>query len=658
VIEYKHHSCKLIIVSLILRDFSKKMRENSTLSFQGFPEDYYSLFHNKEHVVFLESTQYNQSNSSSLLFLDPVEVLQIHRISELESLLTSISTYLQQGYYLAGYFAYECGYHIKKLGMTNYHDTKRPLAWFGVYQQPLIYNHKFDAFQSMPVLANSDSLPSFTQKNLTYHINNICFNLDESKYNANIERIKEYIRAGDVYQVNFTGRYSFDFDGSPLSLYQTLKRNQQVHYSAYIRTSGQDILCFSPELFFKRQGQHILAQPMKGTAPRGHTGHEDQQVAQWLASDTKNRAENVMIVDLLRNDLGQLCQIGSVTVPQIFTIEKYATLFQMTSTVEGLLREDVDYSQMFQSLFPCGSITGAPKIRAMEIINELEQSPRGIYTGSIGYFAPAHSDQKACAIFNVAIRTIVLENGHGEMGVGSGITSDSLASDEYAECLLKAHFLTNQTKEFDILEAILWDGQYQRLEKHLQRMSASAAYFGYRYDSANIYHVLAQLSATFVPGQQYKVRLKLKHTGQCSGEALEIQQQKPATELCVVLSSKRTHSHNHMYYHKTTDRSLFDQASRFAQKHGYADVIFLNEKGEVTEGATNNIFIERAGYLLTPPLNSGLLNGIYRQSLLEQDHRAKEEKLFLNDLLNAEKIYLCNAIRGLRQVKFSSVSQF
>jgi para-aminobenzoate synthetase/4-amino-4-deoxychorismate lyase len=646
------------LLSLLLRGIHYNMAESSTLSFQEFPENYYALFHNKEHVVFLESTQYNQSNAYSLLFLEPVQVLQIHRISELEGLFTSIATYLQQGYYLAGYFAYECGYHIKKLGLSDYHCTKQPLAWFGVYRQPLIYDHGIGAFQDIAGSTPPGTLPSLPQEHLTHRINDIAFNLDEAEYHAIIARIKEYIRAGDVYQINFMGRYFFSFSGSPLSLYQTLKRKQPVSYSAYIRAAGQNILSFSPELFFRRQGQHIITRPMKGTAPRGRTSQEDRQVAKWLASDPKNRAENVMILDLLRNDLGQICEIGSVAVPHLCTIEQYATLFTMTSTVEGRLKADIDYAQLFRSLFPCGSITGAPKIRAMEIIKELEPTPRGISTGSIGYFAPPQEQegQVARAVFNVAIRTIVLENGHGEMGVGSGITFDSLASDEYAECAVKAQFLTGSPVEFDILEAVLWNGCYQHLEKHLQRMADSAAYFGYRYDAANIQRLLAQLSTTFVAGQRYKVRLSLKRTGHCSCEALQLQPQEPATALQVMLSSERTNSHNCMYYHKTTDRALYDRASRFAQEHGYADVIFLNEKGEVTEGATNNLFIERDGFLLTPPLCCGLLGGIYRQSLLEKNQRAREETLFLEDLLTAEKIYLCNAIRGLRSVKLGRLS--
>jgi para-aminobenzoate synthetase/4-amino-4-deoxychorismate lyase len=322
----------------------------------------------------------------------------------------------------------------------------------------------------------------------------------------------------------------------------------------------------------------------------------------------------------------------------------------MTSTVEGTLKDDVDYSQVVRSLFPCGSVTGAPKIRAMEIIKELESSPRGIYTGSIGYFAPSlnHSTR---AIFNVAIRTVVLENGRGEMGVGSGIVYDSVASDEYSECIVKAHFLTNASADFDILEAILWDNGYQSLDKHLQRIADSANYFQYPYDQTSIHSVLTQLSTNLVAGHRYKIRLKLSRTGQWYSEAIELQEEQHISEQIVVLSSERTDSQNRMYYHKTTHRALYDRASHFALENNYADVIFLNEKGEVTEGATNNVFIQCNGSLLTPPLSCGLLNGIYRQHMLAENPQVQEVVLHLDDLLEAEEIYICNAIRGLRQVK-------
>jgi para-aminobenzoate synthetase/4-amino-4-deoxychorismate lyase len=291
----------------------------------------------------------------------------------------------------------------------------------------------------------------------------------------------------------------------------------------------------------------------------------------------------------------------------------------------------------------------------MEIIKELESSPRGVYTGSIGYFAPS-LDHSARAMFNVAIRTVVLENGHGEMGVGSGIVYDSIPFDEYTECSVKAHFLTNIPAKFDILEAILWDNGYQHLDKHLRRIADSANYFDYPYDQTSIHRVLTQLSANLVVGHKYKVRLKLNHTGQWYSEAIEIPEAPSIPEQIVVLSSQCTESQNCMYYHKTTHRALYDRASRFTLENGYADILFLNEKGEVTEGATNNIFIERDNTLLTPHLHCGLLNGIYRQSILEADPRAQEAVLHLDDLLEAEKIYICNAIRGLRQVKFKNLS--
>lgn len=623
--------------------------------FKDFPEEYYCLLQNKENVVFLESAQNDQNNVHSFLFTDPVEILQIYRVSELANLLASVPIYVQQGYYLAGYFAYECGYHIEKLGLLDYHSEKRPLAWFGVYQQPIIYDHTSGKLQGGSGHDSITSTPIILQAETTSSLENIHFDLNEAEYSKNINRIKEYIRAGDVYQINFTGRYHFTFDGSPISLYKALKSKQRVSYSAYIRAAGQDILCLSPELFFSIKGQQITACPMKGTIPRGRTQLEDQHLAEWLRRDKKNRAENVMIVDLLRNDLGRLCQIGSVTVPKLFTIEKYNTLLHMTSTVEGILKNDVDYSQVVSSLFPCGSITGAPKIRAMEIIKELESSPRGVYTGSIGYFAPS-LDHSARAMFNVAIRTVVLENGHGEMGVGSGIVYDSSASDEYTECIVKAHFLTNIPVNFDILEAILWDNGYQYLDKHMQRIADSANYFQYAYDQTSLERVLAEQSAHLVAGRRYKVRLKLDRTGQWHSEAIEIPASPSIPEQTVVLSSIRTNSQNRIYYHKTTHRCFYEQATRFAIENGYADVIFLNEKGEVTEGATNNIFIERNNTLLTPPLCSGLLNGVYRQHILEVNPHAQEAVLYLNDLLEAEKVYICNAIRGLRQVKFKNLS--
>src|SRR5436305_4121648 len=471
------------------------------MMFQELPENWYQLVSGREDIVLLESTLPRGQHRRSFLFVDPVQILRMEWGGEVGNLFASVTRYLEQGYYLAGYFAYEYGSLLASLKRRADSRMHQPLVWLGVYREPWIYDHMSGLWQNGPDMERASR---FEPEALTHRVSDIHFAVDVTAYSDIVQRIQEYIRAGDVYQLNFTDRYRFQFEGSPLSLYMMLKHKQRVGYSAYIRAAGQDILCFSPELFFSQTGPHIVTRPMKGTARRGRTGREDEEVVQWLSKDQKNRAENVMIVDLLRNDLGRVCQIGSVNVPQLFTIERYETLFQMTSTVEGRLRTDVNYEQVFRSLFPCGSVTGAPKLRAQELIQQLEAGPRGVYTGAIGYFAPPLMSR---AMFNVAIRTIVLENGHGELGVGSGITSDSLAHDEYAECMLKAHFLTHPMADFAILEAILWEDGYRYLEQHLQRMKETAEYFGYRYTQAKIRAVLAQLSTHLIAGERYKVRI-------------------------------------------------------------------------------------------------------------------------------------------------------
>jgi para-aminobenzoate synthetase/4-amino-4-deoxychorismate lyase len=262
---------------------------------------------------------------------------------------------------------------------------------------------------------------------------------------------------------------------------QTLIDSQPVQYSAFLHGENWQILSFSPELFFRLKDHRIVTRPMKGTARRGADLMEDENIAHWLQNDLKNRSENVMIVDLMRNDLGRICEYGSVRVDRLFAVEKYETLFQMTSEVSGTLRPGVRSSDIFASLFPCGSVTGAPKHRTMEIIQELEGGPRGVYTGAIGFFSPARE-----AVFSVPIRTVVLENNRGAMGVGSGIVIDSRAEEEYRECLLKFEFLTRCEESFQLLESILWNDGYSFLPLHLERMESSAAYFGFNFDRASI----------------------------------------------------------------------------------------------------------------------------------------------------------------------------
>jgi para-aminobenzoate synthetase / 4-amino-4-deoxychorismate lyase len=612
------------------------------------------LLQTNDHFVLLENTLGTPREGWNDLFIDPIHILQIHHVSEFLPLLAEMQRYVQEGYYLAGYFAYECGYFLEKLALLDYREERYPLAWFGVYCQ----RYRIDPFMASGLVSEG----------IGRGVQDLRFDLDEETYRKKVERVQEHIRAGDVYQINLTGRYHFRFDGTPLALYARLRQVQRTSYSAYIRTGGRAILCCSPELFFRLDGERITAQPMKGTAPRGRTLVEDERQAAWLESDGKNRAENIMIVDLLRNDLGRICTLGSVTVPHLLRVETYDTVLQMTSTITGTLANSTNYAQIFASLFPCGSVTGAPKIKAMEIINQLEETPRGIYTGSIGYIAPQTANTPSHALFNVAIRTVVLEQGHGIMGIGSGIVHDSSALEEAAECKVKAHFLTTQPKTFAILETILWDGHYRRLDKHLLRMAASARYFGYPWDEeyirAHLITVgshLTTVGAGLAPALQasrYKVRLRLNRQGELHCESHMIQQTTAGEQLVVALSAEPTDSRDRMYFHKTTYRPLYERAQRFAQEHGYTDVIFLNEKGEVTEGAISNVFIARAGKLLTPPVECGLLAGIYRQCVLEEYSNAQEAVLLLDDVLGAEKVYICNAIRGLREVRVVRTALF
>lgn len=353
-----------------------------------------------------------------------------------------------------------------------------------------------------------------------------------------------------------------------------------------------------------------------------------------------------MIVDLVRSDLGKIAQVGSVQVGDLFTIETYDTLLQMTSTISARLRPDTSFHETFHALFPCGSVTGAPKCRTMQIIQEIEDGPRGVYTGAIGFFAPNRS-----AVFNVPIRTIVLKEGHGEMGIGSGITFDSVAEHEYEECLLKMQFLGQSTPSFQLLESLLWDGEYHFVEDHLQRLESSAQYFDFAFDKDRVRSTLEQHQDRLAPGSPSKVRLLLDRSGAVSIEAVLLDAQ--SSNGTIIVSPNRTSSKDRFLYHKTTHRELYDRLHQEARSLGHQDVVFMNERGEITEGAHNNLFVEIDGQLFTPPVECGLLAGVYRGRFLASEAKASERILTPRLLRMADAIYLCNSVRGLRQVRLA-----
>ena len=596
------------------------------------------------NFVLLETSRVDSENKHSYLFRDPAQILSASTLDELPGLFQQLDTALNNGFYVAGYVSYECGYHFQSLTPVNLVPSELPLAWFGVYKQPSIFIHEKEGEES-----DSSSFIADASGNISSRpANPAALTISEEDFCAKVHRIKEYIQAGDTYQVNLTDRVEAEFDTSLNEIFADLSGRQPVSYSAFLNVSGVHILSLSPELFFRVNADSIVTRPMKGTMPRGLDSVEDVAIALRLQNDEKNRAEHVMIVDLLRNDLGRICTMGSIRVEDLFSVEKYKTLFQMTSTVSGTLRDEISYYEIFKSMFPSGSVTGAPKIRTMQIIHELEQRPRGVYTGAIGFIAPDRS-----SVFNVAIRTLILKNGQASMGVGGGIVADSDPMDEYRECLLKASFLNQATPPFQLLETMLWDGEIAFLSLHLGRMKASASYFGFPFDRQSITAQLSAQSKQFSPGDQYRIRLLLDADGKTTIAAAPHISHKSTGR--VRISPERTSSGDVFLRHKTTNRERYDRQYAQALADGFDEVIFLNEREEVTEGTINNIFIERDGILLTPPLSSGVLPGVYRRYLLESNKIAEEHVLTIQDLESADSVFLCNSVRGMTRVSSLSL---
>lgn len=602
------------------------------------PWQCFSLIAENRESVLLHTSKCDSCNYRSYLFLNPIRVLVASSPAEFPDLLEGIDDATRSGYFVAGYMPYECGQVFEpQPGVSAEHNEA--IAWFGVFKEAFVFNHRSGVFEgSRPPIEDSQPRGDFA-------ISNLRLGISETDYKSKIEAIHDLIRAGDSYQINFTDGLNFDFAGDPAALFASLTRTQPVPYSAFIHQGDRYILSFSPELFFRIENGRIVTRPMKGTASRGRTTEEDERTADWLRNDPKNRAENVMIVDMLRNDIGRICEYGSVRVDDLFSVEKYSTLFQMTSTVSGKLRANAAVRDIFAAMFPSGSVTGAPKVRSMQIIRQLEENPRGIYTGCIGFVG-----RNGDATFNVAIRTLVLENGRGEMGVGSGITIDSDAQDEFRECELKARFLRDAPTEFAIFESLLWrGGSYPFLSAHLNRMESSAHYFDFPFNRKLAETMLQEHAGSLQPKLSSKVRLELKSSGEfmVSSSPL-LGQTGPGI---VTVSERRTSSGDRFLFHKTTNRGLYQQVYEQAGRDGYDDALFLNERDELTEGAISNVILQFGEKLYTPSLSCGLLPGVYRQHLLATNPAISECVLTIEDLFRADTVFLCNAVRGIRKVK-------
>ncbi len=479
--------------------------------------------------------------------------------------------------------------------------------------------------------------------------------VDAAAFQSALARIHAYIEAGDTYQINYTYRLRFDAYGSIFALYRQLRRRQPVPYGALIGLpGGESVLSLSPELFVKAEQGRLTARPMKGTAAADDDVQENTRRAEALSADPKNRAENLMIVDLLRNDLGRVAETGSVQVPRLFDVTRYAGVLQMTSTVEARLRQELDLAQVLAALFPCGSITGAPKRRSMQIINELEAAPRGWYTGAIGWFDAAPAGRKVGDFcLSVPIRTLVLQAPEpdglrrGEMGVGAGIVFDSDVDEEFEECRLKARFLTGLPHGFDLFETMRATKEEgcRHLARHLQRLTTSAACFGFVCNEGEITSVLRAACAKLPPGTPYRFRLALSENGVVSLQQAVLNPLDGPVKL--ILADRPPAVEPLFLKHKTTIRSDYDAAWRVAEERGAFDTLFCNERGELTEGGRTNLFVKLDGRWFTPPLSAGVLPGIMRAVLLDDPSwAASETVLTLEHLHAAEQIVVCNSLRG------------
>ena len=456
-------------------------------------------------------------------------------------------------------------------------------------------------------------------------------NVDEAQFTQALGRVHDYIAAGDTYQVNYTYRLRFDAFGSLFDLYARLRARQPVPYGALVALpDGSAIVSLSPELFVRHSQGELTTRPMKGTAPAASDDAENARRSAALAKDPKNRAENLMIVDLLRNDLGRVAVTGTVDVPALFDVQRYSSVLQMTSTVRARLRPDAALGDIFNALYPCGSITGAPKRRTMEIIRELEPAARGIYTGAIGWFAP---DGDFC--LSVPIRTLALQAPAGgiragELGVGAGIVFDSDANDEYAECQLKARFLTGLSNDFELFETMYADQDGVRhLALHLARLEASARYFGFAFGTP-------ELPALAAPT---RVRLSVDQSGIFNIQSAPLVPLDLPVR--VLLADDATQSDDLFLRHKSSVRTRYDAAWRAAEAQGAFDMLFFNERGELTEGGRSNVLVKIDGEWFTPPLSCGVLPGIMRSVLA-----AKERIITRAELLAAQEVMVCNSLRG------------
>lgn len=576
----------------------------------------------------------------ALIFEDCREIMVLSKekksLAEIREYFHVLEKKIKEGFYALGFISYELGYLLEERLNKLYWEPETPLAYFALFKK----------------LRKEQLQPQEEEKDYSLEVKGL--NLSSKEYEEALKKIKDYIAQGDTYQVNFTAKLKFTLSGDPWSLFKALLFSQRCEYAFFMETPDFFLLSLSPELFLEKKGLRLLSAPMKGTLKRAPLLHQDELQKESLRVDLKSRAENIMIVDLIRNDLGRIAIPGSVWVKELFQIKTYPTLHQMISQIEGTIKE-ASLLDILKALFPCGSVTGAPKIRTMEIIRELEKEPRNVYTGAVGYLTP-----EGDFLFNVAIRTILLQREkdqsfRGELGVGAGIVWDSHTEGEYEETLLKAKFLLDPIPYFQLFETFWWSQGRENplLPYHFERLLSSAKYFQFsipkELQSYASFQDFLRENLREKTSQVFRVKLILSPTG-------ELKLEKEAyEELCwpkpikVGLIKRKTTPHI-FRYHKTTQREEYNLLREEALKRDLTEIVFYNEANQLLEGTISNIFLEIEEILYTPPLELGILPGTLRRKLIEEK-RVIEAPLTIEDLKKGATLYIGNSLRGLGKVE-------
>ncbi|MCH2204527.1 MAG: aminodeoxychorismate synthase component I [Lentisphaerales bacterium] len=573
----------------------------------------------------------DNAENQYLFAQDCQRVISAYSVDEVISALQKVESLQNEGFYLAGWISYEAS--------PAFDSRHKVLASQNDF--PLVY---FMAAKSVEKIG-LDDLKEF-QKNFT--VENISHHINQEEYEEACSRVLNYIKEGDIYQANFSFRCEFPLTVDPLELFVTVEQQHPVPHSFYMDTGEWQVLSHSPELFLSRNGDVLESHPMKGTVKRAADFDNDEWLRYELTQDAKSRAENVMIVDLMRNDMSRICKLNTVKVPTLFEATRYASLHQLTSIVKGEAEEGTGLVDILNATFPAGSITGAPKIRSMEIISELEKGGRGLYTGSAGIFKPGGDFS-----LNVCIRTIVAQSQKAIMGIGSGVVADSAKTLEWEECLLKSSFLNFRKKHSEIFETMLWsEGEILYLEDHLQRLKRSCLYFSEVFPEKQIVALLNEQE--FTDDKNYRLRLSVGARGKLDLAVLPIEKGWQKEYLKVVVSEFELNSKNPYLYHKTDSRSLYNEEFKRCLEAGFDEVLFFNERQELCEGAISNIFLKKDGQWSTPILSSGLLPGTWRKNKI-QELATEEKVLSMDDLKGADEILLGNSVRLGGQVAEISV---